>query len=160
MFKEWRQVVQDLNKNRTKENVEKAEKLKKKYRIIGRILKIIGLILTIASVGSFITFSIIDNENFIPVIIISGLLFPISFGVFGFGVTYKRISTGIDIILNQKPIIQMADNNRCPYCGDIINIGEIFCSKCGHKLEKVCPKCGYSNDPSNNYCEKCGEALY
>ena len=85
MFKEWATLAQDLAKKRTKENVEKAEKLKKKYRIIGRILKIIGLIMTIASVGSFITFSIIGNENYIPIVIISGLLFPISFGVFGFG---------------------------------------------------------------------------
>jgi hypothetical protein len=160
MFKEWPKVVQDINTNRNKDNIEKAEKLIKKYRRRGRILKILGILGIIAAVASFITFSIVEFDYNFIIVIVSGFLVPVFAFFIGVGFTYSGIANRIRILLDQPPLFQGINNNKCPNCGDIIKLGEVFCSKCGKKLEKICPKCGYSNDLSNNFCEKCGESFY
>ena len=71
MFNEWTRVVTELNSNRSKTNIEKAKKLRNKYFIIGRLMKVIGILGLIATVGLFITFSIIDDSGISIVVIIS-----------------------------------------------------------------------------------------
>ena len=159
MFNEWTRVVTELNSNRSKINIEKAKKLRNKYFIIGRLMKVIGILSLVASVGLFITFSIIDNSGISIVVIVSSIFFPISAAIIGFGATYSRLGARIDIILSQPNPFNATNDSKCPSCGDVIKVGELFCSNCGKKLDNTCPKCGFVNDINNNFCSKCGEDL-
>ena len=58
MFKDWQRLVQELNTNKNESNIEEARRIQKKYRTMGRTLKIIGIISLIASVSLFIYFQI------------------------------------------------------------------------------------------------------
>ena len=161
MFNEWAKVVEELNSNRNASTIEKAKRIREKYLIKGRLLKILGIICIIAVLASFITFSIVELGDGINIIIVvvSSLLFPPSAAIIGFGATYSRLGAKIEFVLSQPPLIQKDDNKCCPNCGDVINIGELFCSKCGTKLDNTCPNCGFVNDLKNNFCSKCGAQL-
>ena len=161
MFNEWAKVVEELNSNRNDSTIEEAKKIREKYLIKGRLLKILGIICIIAVLASFITFSIVELGDGINIIIVvvSSLLFPPSAAIIGFGATYSRLGAKIEFVLSQPPLIQKDDNKCCPNCGDVISIGELFCSKCGTKLDNTCPKCGFVNDLKNNFCSKCGAQL-
>lgn len=175
MFKEWTKLVQELNKNRNRTNLEKAKKLKNKYMIRGRILKVLGILFIIASVGSFITFSIVDitGDDVINMVIVlvSSFLFPLSAALIGIGVIHKRLAKRLDYFENQpynddflagnvnNLNFIVNDNNKCPNCGNFISVNKLFCPNCGTKLEKICKKCGSSNEIKNNFCEYCGSDL-
>lgn len=47
----------------------------------------------------------------------------------------------------------------CFYCGQENKYGEIYCSKCGQKLDysKKCKKCNGLNEPNATHCTYCGE---
>lgn len=50
-------------------------------------------------------------------------------------------------------------NERCPFCGDVIDSDEKFCSKCGKPTSLTCPKCKIKNNPQDKFCRNCGEKL-
>lgn len=50
----------------------------------------------------------------------------------------------------------------CPNCGQAINRGDVFCSKCGFRVVKqhsVCPNCGRENEDNARFCSICGTKL-
>ena len=50
----------------------------------------------------------------------------------------------------------------CPNCGEAIKGGDVFCSKCGHRIVKektICPKCGKENEGNATFCATCGNRL-
>jgi predicted nucleic acid-binding Zn ribbon protein len=48
----------------------------------------------------------------------------------------------------------------CPNCGKTFEVGDAFCSRCGHSLaEDTCPQCGQTFQPGDAFCAKCGTAL-
>jgi class 3 adenylate cyclase len=48
---------------------------------------------------------------------------------------------------------------KCSKCGHEATAGDIFCSRCGTKLETVCPKCGNKCREGDLFCSKCGTKL-
>ena len=49
----------------------------------------------------------------------------------------------------------------CPNCGTENEPGDLFCAKCGTKLNAqitdwICPSCGSTNHKSNRFCGNCG----
>jgi predicted RNA-binding Zn-ribbon protein involved in translation (DUF1610 family) len=50
---------------------------------------------------------------------------------------------------------------ECPNCGENIKTNDIFCRKCGAKIEmkSSCPDCGESIDVHDIFCGKCGAKL-
>ena len=153
MFKEWYDVAKELGNNRNKSTIEKAKKISRKYIIRGRILKIIGIIGVIASLSTFIFFSIKGSEYGIPVLIASGLAFPLTAALIGIGASYSSIGKRLNILIEQPPLIQNANNSNT------ININEAFSTNNDKKAEKVCPICGHVNDIKNSFCGNCGEDL-
>ncbi|MFW6375947.1 MAG: zinc ribbon domain-containing protein, partial [Thermoplasmatota archaeon] len=50
---------------------------------------------------------------------------------------------------------------KCPSCGNIGDLDDRFCSKCGEELVKIyqCPNCGVEISEEDNFCSKCGAEL-
>ncbi|MFC1716824.1 AAA family ATPase, partial [Candidatus Poribacteria bacterium] len=48
---------------------------------------------------------------------------------------------------------------KCPKCGHEVAVGDLFCSRCGTKLESVCPECGNKLKEGDLFCSKCGTKL-
>ena len=54
---------------------------------------------------------------------------------------------------------------KCNNCGFENQDSNIFCNKCGNKLEennidnKYCPKCGLQINPGNSFCTGCGTPI-
>jgi class 3 adenylate cyclase/tetratricopeptide (TPR) repeat protein len=45
---------------------------------------------------------------------------------------------------------------KCPECGHEAMAGDVFCSRCGTKLENVCPNCGSKLREGDLFCSRCG----
>ena len=56
--------------------------------------------------------------------------------------------------LLRKPIIE-----RCPQCGERVEKGFHYCTKCGCVLTPVCPHCGQTVQHEYVCCPYCGKAL-
>ena len=55
-------------------------------------------------------------------------------------------------------VCEESREHKCPNCGESIKINDIFCRKCGAKIEieLSCPNCGESIDAYDIFCGKCG----
>lgn len=61
-----------------------------------------------------------------------------------------------------KVVSKFVDENKyCPYCHDIIDDDELYCSHCGKPLlaNKICKSCGKENDIDSVFCKGCGSKL-
>ena len=47
----------------------------------------------------------------------------------------------------------------CGKCGNEIGNGDLFCTKCGSRIEHVCIKCGHPYSVGDKFCEVCGNKL-
>jgi len=56
--------------------------------------------------------------------------------------------------LLRKPIIE-----RCPQCGERVEKGFHYCTKCGCALTPACPHCGQTVQREYTCCPSCGKAL-
>ena len=48
---------------------------------------------------------------------------------------------------------------NCNICGNEINQGDLYCTKCGNSIECVCKKCGRHYGAEDKFCEICGEKI-
>ncbi len=51
------------------------------------------------------------------------------------------------------------EEERCPQCGAPLGARDVFCGKCGTRIEYVCPQCGTVLEPEDVFCGKCGARL-
>jgi len=47
---------------------------------------------------------------------------------------------------------------RCPKCGTVARVGQMFCGVCGERLA-FCQACGATNLAWGTFCHYCGKAL-
>lgn len=158
---------------------EKHEKNKKKLKIIGFVLLILGLLFAI--LGFVFFFVAIDSGVFNYGAFIFGVLgMPmIGFGaMLLIGFVYRKNIYNYNIhetsdVTNRhvemlKPSLDtIADSfsgNKsseiiCPSCGEKNESDAKFCKKCGVALSKKCPNCGEVVDYDSTFCSHCGHKL-
>lgn len=76
----------------------------------------------------------------------------------------KKCAEGLE---NKGGIIELSipdesdDGFECPNCGENIKANDIFCRKCGTKIERKlsCPNCGENINIYDIFCGKCGAKL-
>ena len=75
----------------------------------------------------------------------------------------KKCAEGIEA---KETIIELSvssesDEHECPNCGENVKTNDIFCRKCGAKIERElsCPNCGESINTNDIFCGKCGEKI-
>lgn len=52
--------------------------------------------------------------------------------------------------------------SRCPHCGELYDVGDIYCSRCGKPLaapKRHCPVCKAEVKSGATFCTKCGTAF-
>ena len=164
MCKELLDTVKQLNADVSNvANCEKAKKLRSKLMKIGLPMTICGFVGVFVC---FIAFALIGVSTVnsmstgfpIAILIPFFLIIPCAV-VGGTGATLVKIALSIIITGYATKLIDDTVGNNCPNCGDTIQPGELYCSKCGTPLTITCPNCNHVNDPKNNYCENCGTKL-
>lgn len=158
-------------------NDVKHIKTKKKLKIIGLIVLIIGLCCTVAG---FVNFGISISGGEMPKLFflliiglpcagIGGMLTAAGFRKEIMTYTAKESAPAVNIMgQSVAPGIsaiaaaaKAADPSPviCPECGESNTAGSNFCKKCGKKLLSKCPKCGTSVEEGSGFCSNCGEKL-
>ncbi len=161
MFNGLRNEIMELNNDvNNAANSKKAKKLRKKLITIGLILGILGF------GGVFTCFTLfvvngIASDTFGPGpgVIIPFVLFVPCGLIGGIGMMIFHLGLSIVITGYATNLINETSTLKCPECGDPISVGELFCTKCGHKLRNQCSKCGHINEPNDKFCAKCGNEL-
>ena len=158
-------------------NDAKHIKTKKKLKIIGLIVLIIGLCCTVAG---FVNFGISIAKGEMPKLFflliiglpcagIGGMLTAAGFRKEIMTYTAKESAPAVNIMgQSVAPGIsaiaaaaKAADPSPviCPECGESNAAGSNFCKNCGKKLLSKCPKCGTSVEEGSGFCSNCGEKL-
>ena len=70
---------------------------------------------------------------------------------------YQTIEEGIKACENQ-PVCKSMTGNFCPFCGENVPVGSVFCPSCGKKIENsnTCSNCGTVLPEGAAFCPKCG----
>ena len=152
-------------------------KTKKKLKVIGLTVLVIGLCCTVAG---FVNFGISIAKGEMPKLFflliiglpcagIGGMLTAAGFRKEIMTYTAKESATAVNIMgQSVAPGIsaiaaaaKAADPSPviCPECGESNTAGSNFCKKCGKKLLSKCPKCGTSVEEGSGFCPNCGEKL-
>ena len=59
----------------------------------------------------------------------------------------------------ETTIIEEIELHYCPECGEEIELGSAFCSKCGYSFGAKCTNCNAINQADAKFCENCSEPL-
>ncbi len=162
MFKNITQQIAELNNSaKTVANCERAKKMRKKLLSIGIPMAVVGFLGAFTCFVLFATAGLSSFGSHGPsarMIVPFCLFLPCGFvGAIGASIT----AMGMKILVTgyATDLIDEAIGEHCPNCGDIISVGEIFCSKCGTKLQNKCPDCGTVNGHGDSFCRNCGKQL-
>ena len=70
---------------------------------------------------------------------------------------YQIIEEGIKACENQA-VNRTIAGNYCPFCGNSMPAGSVFCPSCGKKIEdsNTCLNCGAELPEGAAFCPKCG----
>ena len=159
-------------------NIDKHLKIKKKLKIIGIILIVVGLGCVIAG---FIDIARAANSYSAPKLFFLLIIgFPLLFGgiactLWGFAKEMARyaknesvpifneagqeMSTGLQGITHAvKQGLKDEEKIICE-CGQQNDKGSNFCSGCGRPLSKKCPNCGNVLEQDDKFCSKCGKEM-
>ncbi len=153
------------------------EQKKKKIKRIGKILLIVGGILSIVGIGSF--FMAVAGGGFPSLFFLAFIGFPmVGFGGMLTSVGYKR-EIGKYMKDESMPIIKEAYDDlhpeikdmvslikgedsdiECTYCGTKNDYNARYCKSCGREIKDIrCPHCGSLIDVDSNYCSSCGKEI-
>lgn len=166
-------------------NEQKHNETKKKLRIAGIILLVIGAICAITGFADM--FISVSNAGMPSLFFLLFLGFPMIFIgtvllIFSFK---KEIGTYIKNesvpVINEaadelKPAVKSVvsavkeglkgeetkdekGERVCPHCGKHNDDDHAFCAYCGKPLGKVCPVCGAKQNLDDAFCGKCGAKL-
>ena len=157
-------------------NFEKHEQLKKKLKIAGFVLVIVGAVLVLAAfIDFFITVGNPDKgmPKLFFLAFIGLPMLGIGAGLLTFGfrreiATYSK-NESVPVINEASSEIAPAIQNvvkaaktesgvRCE-CGALNDADAKFCKACGKPLAKTCDNCGENNSADSAYCNNCGNKL-
>ncbi len=78
------------------------------------------------------------------------------------GISVYVLFAGLSIVIAGVTTSYLDTRDKCPKCGDAVDIDERSCSNCGYNLEENnehrC-SCGKENQPSDKFCRECGSKL-
>ena len=158
-------------------NDAKHIKTKKKLKIIGLIVLIIGLCCTVAG---FVNFGISIAKGEMPKLFflliiglpcagIGGMLTAAGFRKEIMTYTAKESAPAVNIMGQSvapgisaiSAAAKAADPSPviCPECGENNEAGSNFCKKGGKQLVKKCPDCGNIVGSGSGFCSNCGKKL-
>ena len=167
MFKGLRDEIVKLNSDvKNVANCERAKKLRRTLLTIGLLMAIGGGIGVLVCMYFFVTGgSNLVNSNsadiggFPSEIMTPFLLFPVCGVVAGIGGVITKLGFSIVVTGYVADLADSVVGTNCPKCGDRVDEGEMFCSKCGTAVRKQCYSCNHINDVKDEYCTKCGAKL-
>ena len=156
---------------------QQHNKTKKKLRLIGAILVIIGIAFVVTG---FIDFSLCFVSTTVPtlffLIFIGAPMIFVGIALLGLGFK-KEITTYVKNeavpVINEaaddlKPAVKSGvgavkesinddpHTITCPRCGERNPAGHKFCAECGGSLVKTCPVCGAKQEADDKFCGECG----
>lgn len=170
------------------EEKKKHEQTKKKLKIIGTVLIVLGIV---CEVVGMLDFEFAANNQRMPTLffltflgapcIFVGIVLLI-FGCRKEIMSYTKnevVPVVNDATEELKPAIKSvvgavkeglkdgegetkSEEKRgifCPVCGSLNQPENKFCDKCGTQLIKVCPRCGAKQDCDDKFCGECGARL-
>lgn len=159
LTEEIRRLNQDVN---SVANHKRAKELREKLLKIGIPTAVCGVLGIIGCMIAFVLIGISSMSNvaeFPTLILIPFFLFLPSGVVMMVGLTLTTLGLKIVVVGYTSNFIDEVLEKKCPYCGDKITEGEIFCTECGRPLKKICSRCGHENLMTSKHCEKCGNKL-
>lgn len=163
-------------------HLKDREETKRKIRKLGKLLTIIGGILTL--IGFIDFFSSMGSTNMPTLFVLSFIGLPIlGVGIvllkFGYlkevssyvasqtapvakdVANYMLDGTREEFSKTVKSVFGKENDNqiKCPNCNSSIDLDAKFCDQCGKELMKKCDKCGGFNDSDSKFCKSCGTRL-
>lgn len=153
--------------------------VKRKIRVLGITLLVIGAILDIIGL---ISFGMAFGGNGTPDLFFLNMIgMPLlAIGIFLTVFSFRReiaqytkdetVPVAKDLYQDVRPEIKDfasiirgknkdTDKVICPACGGENDFDHKFCVHCGKELFIACPRCGGSVDVTDKFCPQCGEKL-
>lgn len=169
------------------EEKKRHENTKKKLKVTGTILLVIGIVCEIAGMlDIFIVANIQGRMPFLfflaflgaPLIMVGivMLIFACRREILSYTKNevvpvvndaaqeltpaIKSVMTAVKDGLKVEESVTAAPHGTvCPACGAVNQPKNKFCDKCGVKLFKICPSCGAKQEGDDAFCGECGAKL-
>jgi hypothetical protein len=153
-------------------------------RVVGPLLAVVGLIFTIAGIGSFFaSFGTFEPPRYFWCAFVGLPLVALGVGIskYAFMGRVFRYVAGETAPVAKDTFNYMAEGTQqgvrtmatavgeglrssgselqCEKCGQPNDTDAKFCRKCGASLRTTCPSCGHLNDAGASFCEACGKPI-